>query len=69
MIQPAQEASPYLTFQETMAFLRVSRSTLCRMISSGMICAHRVGQNYRFDRADVQTRVETGALALSSAKS
>jgi excisionase family DNA binding protein len=69
MKQPTQEVSPFMTFQETMAFLRVSRSTLCRMIASGKIKGFHVGQNWRFKREDVQKCVETDALALSSAKS
>lgn len=69
MKQSTQETSPFLTFQETMAFLRVSRSTLCRMISSGKINGYHVGQNWRFKRTDVQQCVETGALTLPSAKS
>jgi excisionase family DNA binding protein len=42
-----------LTFKEAMSFLRISRSTLYRLMWSGKITGHKVGSTWRFYRRDV----------------
>jgi excisionase family DNA binding protein len=41
------------TFKEAMTYLRVSRSTLYRLIESGQLPGHKVGKNWRFYREDL----------------
>lgn len=41
------------TFKEAMAYLRVSRSTLLRMLSAGALVGHKVGYSWRFFRCDL----------------
>jgi excisionase family DNA binding protein len=46
-----------LTFKEAMAYLRVSRSTLNRLMWRGHLTGHKVGHTWRFYREDVQACV------------
>jgi len=46
-----------LTFKETQDYLRVSRSTLYRLMWSGQLTGHKVGSGWRFYFADVQACV------------
>lgn len=46
-----------LTFREAMAFLRVSRSTLYRLMWSGQLRGHKVGSTWRFYEADLLAAV------------
>jgi len=46
-----------LTFKEAMGFLRVSRSTLYRLMWSGQITGHKVGSTWRFYREDLRACV------------
>ncbi len=46
-----------LTFKEAMAFLRVSRSTLYRLMWSGQLRGHKVGSTWRFYRKDLLAAV------------
>ena len=39
-----------LTFKEAMSYLRVSRSTLYRLMWSGQLTGHKVGSTWRFYR-------------------
>lgn len=43
-----------LTFKEAMGYLRVSRSTLYRLMWSGQLTGHKVGANWRFYREDLR---------------
>lgn len=43
-----------LTFKETMRYLRVSRSTLYRLMWTGHLTGHKVGSTWRFWREDVR---------------
>lgn len=43
-----------LTFAEAAEYLRISRSTLYRFIWSNKLPAHKVGNGWRFYRADVE---------------
>lgn len=42
-----------LTFKEAMDFLRVSRSTLYRLMWSGQLRGHKVGSTWRFYESDL----------------
>ncbi len=43
-----------LTFKEAMGYLRVSRSTLYRLMWSGQLTGHKVGCTWRFYRDDLR---------------
>jgi excisionase family DNA binding protein len=57
-VQSAQN-SPLLTFKEAMNYLRVSRSTLYRLMWSGQLTGHKVGSTWRFYQAELQASVRT----------
>jgi len=42
-----------LTFKEAMDFLRVSRSTVYRLMWSGQLRGHKVGSTWRFYRSEL----------------
>jgi len=46
-----------LTFKEAMGYLRVSRSTLYRLMWSGQLTGHKVGSTWRFYRDDLRACV------------
>ena len=46
------------TFNEVLKFLKISRSTLYRLISGQKILAHKVGNSWRFYGKDVRAAVE-----------
>jgi excisionase family DNA binding protein len=46
-----------LTFKEAMGYLRVSRSTLYRLMWAGQITGHKVGSTWRFYREDLRACV------------
>jgi excisionase family DNA binding protein len=46
-----------LTFKEAMHYLRVSRSTLYRLMWSGQLTGHKVGSTWRFYREDLRACV------------
>ena len=50
----------YLTLPETLAILRVSRTTLYRMIGRGDLPVSRVGKSLRFLRSDVESCFKGG---------
>ena len=45
------------TFKEIMTYLRVSRSTLLRLMANGTVPAHKVGVRWRFYMSEVQASV------------
>ena len=47
-----------LTFKEAMSYLRVSRSTLYRLMWSGQLTGHKVGSTWRFYREDLGEKVK-----------
>lgn len=53
-----QELETILTFKEAMSYLRVSRSTLLRLMWSGDLKGHKVGNTWRFYVTDVQNCVQ-----------
>jgi len=46
-----------MTFKEAMSYLRVSRSTLYRLMWSGQLTGHKVGSTWRFYREDLRACV------------
>jgi excisionase family DNA binding protein len=51
-----------LTFKEAMTVLRVSRSTLYRLMWSGKLTGHKVGATWRFLPSDLAACVRTPAV-------
>ncbi len=60
------EGERLLTFSETLAHLRISKSTLYRFMQSGELQGYKVGSTWRFYYKDVQgvikARAETGTV-------
>ncbi len=56
-----------LTFKEAMGYLRVSRSTLYRLMWSGQLTGHKVGSTWRFYRDDLRACVGRGVIMSSAA--
>ena len=54
-----------LTFKEAMSYLRVSRSTLYRLMWSGQLTGHKVGSTWRFYRDDLRACVGSGVPRMS----
>jgi excisionase family DNA binding protein len=48
-----------LTLREAMEFLRVSRSTIYRLMWSGQLRGHKVGSTWRFYEEDLLAAVAT----------
>ncbi|HLZ62597.1 MAG TPA: helix-turn-helix domain-containing protein [Ktedonosporobacter sp.] len=46
-----------MTFKEAMSYLRVSRSTLYRLMWSGQLTGHKVGSTWRFYRQDLRAYI------------
>jgi excisionase family DNA binding protein len=47
------ELLPMLKMKEAMTYLRISRSTLYRLMWSGQLTSHKVGGTMRFYKADL----------------
>lgn len=54
MQQIAQNTPELWVFKETMKYLRVSRSTLYRLMADGTVPAHKVGNTWRFYSDEVK---------------
>lgn len=54
-----------LTFKEAMSYLRVSRSTLYRLMWSGQLTGHKVGSTWRFYRDDLRACVGSEVTMMS----
>jgi excisionase family DNA binding protein len=54
-----------LTFKEAMNYLRVSRSTLYRLMWSGQLTGHKVGSTWRFYRDDLRACVGSKVSIMS----
>jgi excisionase family DNA binding protein len=65
-IQQRGSEPTLLTFKETMDFLRVSRSTLYRLMWAGQLRGHTVGSTWRFHRQDLLALVADSAQAVAS---
>jgi excisionase family DNA binding protein len=59
--------SRYLTLEETMAILRVSRSTVYRMVNRGELPGYKITKRWMFDRQEVAEFVAGHRYAASSA--
>jgi len=57
MVVQMLEEDILLTFKEAMNYLRVSRSTLYRLMWSGQLTGHKVGSTWRFYREDLRACV------------
>ena len=57
----ATQEPALLTFKEAMDFLRVSRSTLYRLMWSGQLRGYKVGSAWRFYHQDLLDAVATPA--------
>jgi len=57
MVMQVIQDEVLLTFKEAMSYLRVSRSTLYRLMWSGQLTGHKVGSTWRFDRDDLRACV------------
>lgn len=57
MLDHIVQEETLLTFKEAMSFLRVSRSTLYRLMWSGQLCGHKVGSTWRFYKQDLRSVV------------
>jgi excisionase family DNA binding protein len=57
MVVQMLEDDILLTFKEAMSYLRVSRSTLYRLMWSGQLTGHKVGSTWRFYREDLRACV------------
>ena len=56
-MQTSTELSPLLTMKEAMRYLRVSRSTLYRLMWSGQLAGHKVGASWRYYVDDLRAVV------------
>jgi excisionase family DNA binding protein len=57
MLEHIAQEEMLLTFKEAMGFLRVSRSTLYRLMWSGQLQGHKVGSTWRFYKQDLRSVV------------
>ena len=57
MVMQVIQDDVLLTFKEAMSYLRVSRSTLYRLMWSGQLTGHKVGSTWRFYRDDLRACV------------
>ncbi len=60
MVMQMIEDDVLITFREAMTYLRVSRSTLYRLMWSGQLTGHKVGSTWRFYREDLRACVDRG---------
>jgi excisionase family DNA binding protein len=65
MLEPKLQEDTLLTFKEAMSFLRVSRSTLYRLMWSGQLCGHKVGSTWRFYKHDLRSVVASSPMSHS----
>lgn len=54
---PIMSDEPLLNFKEALDYLRVSRSTLYRLMHSGQVKGHKVGANWRFYASELRACV------------
>jgi len=58
-MQPtASDDNVLLTFKEAMTYLRVSRSTVFRLMHANKLQGHKVGVNWRFWKKDIESCIE-----------
>ncbi len=66
MLEHLAPEETLLTFKEAMSFLRVSRSTLYRLMWSGQLRGHKVGSTWRFYKHDLRSVVARAPVGGSS---
>ena len=66
LMQTSPTPTVLLTFKEAMSYLRVSRSTLYRLMWSGQLTGHKVGSTWRFYREDLKACVQPEAIVVPS---
>lgn len=66
MLEHIAQEEVLLTFKEAMGFLRVSRSTLYRLMWSGQLRGHKVGSTWRFYKQDLRSVVASTPTGASS---
>ncbi len=65
MVMQVIQDDVLLTFKEAMSYLRVSRSTLYRLMWSGQLMGHKVGSTWRFYRDDLRACVGSEVPMMS----
>ena len=58
----------YLTLEDTMAILHVSRSTVYRMVSRGELPAYKIANRWMFDREEVAEFVAIHRYTANAAR-
>jgi len=58
MVVVQQQDDPLMTFSEAMGYLRVSRSTLYRLMWSGQLPGSKVQSRWRFRRSHLDALIE-----------
>lgn len=53
-----QQEEQLFTFDEAMKYLKVSRSTIYRLMDDGKLTGHKVGVLWRFYKADLDACIE-----------
>ncbi len=53
------------TFKEAMSYLRVSRSTIYRLMGSGQLTGRKVGSTWRFFQTDLHACISQGGINTS----
>ena len=53
-----EQSDPVLTIEELSAYLKISRSTLYKLVSEGKIPSQKVGRHWRFRRAAIDRWLE-----------
>jgi excisionase family DNA binding protein len=66
MLERIAQEETLLTFKEAMSFLRVSRSTLYRLMWAGQLPGHKVGSTWRFYKKDLLSVVASAPVATGS---
>ena len=62
MLEQIAPEETLLTFKEAMTFLRVSRSTLYRLMWAGQLRGHKVGSTWRFYKHDLRSVVASAPV-------
>jgi excisionase family DNA binding protein len=66
MLEQMAQEEMLLTFKEAMNFLRVSRSTLYRLMWSGQLRGHKVGSTWRFYKQDLRGVVASAPVGTTA---
>jgi excisionase family DNA binding protein len=66
-MQERAAMTEYLTAKQVQTLLKVDRTTVYRMLKDGRLSGTKIGQQWRFTRADVDALLSDGHLALTEA--